>query len=159
LRGVTIQYTASDKTIKLCPAPSSKEATPSSGKEASFNATVHEAKVGAKGGKKRCKQHPQQVMVTADYDGGNDEEAGGSGMGHIATTTLSSKRQAWPPIDHFKQLLEEACLNHAYPIKHKLKDCGMIKNFMILGSHTRSMELDEELGGSDTMPFPGRTRS
>jgi hypothetical protein len=30
----------------------------------------------------------------------------------------------------------------------------MMKNFMVSGSLTRGMELDEDLGGSDTMPFP-----
>jgi hypothetical protein len=29
-----------------------------------------------------------------------------------------------------------------------------MKNFMISGSLTQGMELDEDLGGSDTMPFP-----
>jgi hypothetical protein len=42
-----------------------------------------------------------------------------------------------------------------YPIKHKLKDYDMIKNFMISGSLTRGMEHDEDSGGSDVMPFPG----
>jgi hypothetical protein len=31
----------------------------------------------------------------------------------------------------------------------------MTKNFMISGSLTRGMELDEDPGGSDVMPFPG----
>jgi hypothetical protein len=30
----------------------------------------------------------------------------------------------------------------------------MMKNFMISGSLTRGMELDEDSGVSDTMPFP-----
>jgi hypothetical protein len=91
----------------------------------------------------------------ANYDVSNDKEACGSSVGHITTTTCSGKRQAQPPVDHFERLLEEACSNHAYPIKHKLKDCDMMKNFMISGSLTRGMELDEDPGVSDTMPFPG----
>jgi hypothetical protein len=59
-----------------------------------------------------------------------------------------------PPIDHFERLLEEACSNDAYPIKHKLKDCDMMKNFMISRSLTRGMELNKDLDGSNTMPFP-----
>jgi hypothetical protein len=39
----------------------------------------------------------------------------------------SSKRQVRPPMDHFE----------------KLKDCGMMKNFMALGSLVRSMEVDK----------------
>jgi hypothetical protein len=46
-------------------------------------------------------------------------------------------------MDHFKKLLEETCPNHAYPIKHKLRDCGMMKNFMASGSLARGMEVDK----------------
>lgn len=40
------------------------------------------------------------------------------------------------------------------PVKHKLKDCNMMKNFMTSGSLTRGRELEEDLGRSNTMPFP-----
>jgi hypothetical protein len=59
-----------------------------------------------------------------------------------------------PPIDHFKRLLEEACPNHVYPIRHKLKDCSKMKSFMILGSLTRGVELNEDPGRSGMMSFP-----
>jgi hypothetical protein len=39
-------------------------------------------------------------------------------------------------MDHFKRLLEEACPNHAYPIRHKLKDYGMMRSLMTSGSLT-----------------------
>jgi hypothetical protein len=29
--------------------------------------------------------------------------------------------------DHFEKFLGETCPNHAYPIKHKLRDSGMMK--------------------------------
>jgi hypothetical protein len=70
------------------------------------------------------------------------------------TATRSDKRQVRPPTDHFKRLLKEAFPNHTYPVGYKLKDCGMIKSFMILRSLTRGTKLDEDPGGSDTMPFP-----
>jgi hypothetical protein len=57
-------------------------------------------------------------------------------------------------MDHFEKLLEEACPNHAYPVKHKLRDCGLMKNFMASGSLTRGMELDEVPDGGDATPFP-----
>jgi hypothetical protein len=75
-------------------------------------------------------------------------------MGRVATATRSGKRQAWPPTGRFERLLKEACPNHVYPIKHKLRDYDMIKNFMISGSLTQGMELDEVPGRSDSMPFP-----
>jgi hypothetical protein len=46
----------------------------------------------------------------------------------------SGKSCAWLPTDHFEKLLEETCLNYAYPVKHKLRDCDMMKNFMATGS-------------------------
>jgi hypothetical protein len=57
-------------------------------------------------------------------------------------------------MDHFKRLLEEACPNHAYPDRHKLKDCGMMRNFMTLGSIIWGAELNEGPDGSDMMQFP-----
>jgi hypothetical protein len=101
--------------------------------EASFGIAIHSAK---EGGQKRHKQPPQGPMTTIDYDNGNNGKAGGSGVGHIVTATRSKKHQAWPPTDHFKRLLEEAYSNHTYPISHKLKDCIMMKSFMISGSLT-----------------------
>jgi hypothetical protein len=75
-------------------------------------------------------------------------------MGYIMTTRRSIKRQARPLIDHFERLLEEACPNHAYPIKHKLKDCSMMKNFVSSGSLTRDKDPEEDLSDRDTTPFP-----
>jgi hypothetical protein len=44
--------------------------------------------------------------------------------------------------------------NHAYPVRHKLKDCGMMRSFMTSGSITQDVELNEGSDGSDTTPFP-----
>jgi hypothetical protein len=41
-----------------------------------------------------------------------------------------------------------------YPVKHKLRNCGMMNNFMISGSLTRDMELEEHQDRRDVMPFP-----
>jgi hypothetical protein len=94
-------------------------------------------------------------MTTTTTDS-NDIEASGFGVRHISATARSEKRQAWPPTDHLKRLLEKAYPNHTYSIKHKLKDYDMMKSFMISGSPSQGMELDEDPGGSDTMLFPGK---
>jgi hypothetical protein len=91
--------------------------------------TVQNAEEGARGDKKRCKQHLQGVAAVADSDGGDNKEADSSGVARVVTAAGNSKRLAWPPTDHFERLLEEVCPNHTYPIKHKLRDCGMMKNF------------------------------
>jgi hypothetical protein len=72
---------------------------------------------------------------------------------HAMAVAGSIKRQVWQPADHFEKLLEETCSNHAYPVKHKLRYFGMMKNFMASGSLARGMEVDEVPDEGDTMPF------
>ena len=33
-------------------------------------------------------------------------------------------------LNHFKKMLEGLCLNHAFPVKHLLKDCGLMWKFL-----------------------------
>jgi hypothetical protein len=139
---------------ELHPAPGSREATPSSRKEVLSDVAVHNARDGIKGGKKRRKKCPQGSMTMANCDDNNDGEAGGSGVGHVVTATYSNKHQAWPPTDHFRRFLVEACPNHAYPIRHKLKDYNMMKNFITSGSLMRDNEPEEDPSGTDVTPLP-----
>jgi hypothetical protein len=67
--------------------------------------------------------------TTTDYDDGNNGKV-------VMTAVHSDKRQARLPNDHIKRRVEEACPNHAYPARHKLKDYDMMKSFMISGSPT-----------------------
>jgi hypothetical protein len=76
-------------------------------------------------------------------------------MVRVVAAAGSGKHQVWLPTDHFEKLLEETCPNHAYPIKHKLRDCGMIKNFKASVSLTRGMEVDDVPDEGSAMPFPG----
>jgi hypothetical protein len=80
-------------------------------------------------------------------------------MEHIMTTGRSIKRHAQPPTDHIKRLLKEACPNHVYPIKHKLRDCGMIRNSMVTGSLTQDMEPEEDPGENTRCPSLVKMRS
>jgi hypothetical protein len=137
----------------LCPTHGSREVTPSSEKEAPSNVAAHDTQEGVKGGKKRHKQRLQGATTTTNHDDEYDGEAGGSGVRRTSIGTCSGKRRAGLPTDHFKGLLKEACSNHAYPIRHKLKDCGMMRSFMTSRSLTWGVELDEGPDGSDTMPF------
>jgi hypothetical protein len=44
--------------------------------------------------------------------------------------------------DHFQKLLEGTCPNHAFPVKHLYKDCGLMKKFLgdlRRGSRRRNM--------------------
>jgi hypothetical protein len=75
-------------------------------------------------------------------------------MGRISATTHSGKRSARVPTDYLKRLLEEACPNHTYPVRHKLKDCGMMRSFMTSGCLTWGAEPDEGPNGSNVWLFP-----
>jgi hypothetical protein len=68
--------------------------------------------------------------------------------------SLSPRASARTPIDYFKRLLEEACPNHAYPVRRTLKECSMMWSFMTSGSFTWGAEPNEGPNGSDTTPFP-----
>jgi hypothetical protein len=85
---------------------------------------------------------------------GINNQADNSVMVCAAAIIGSSKHQAQPPTDQFEKLLEEICPNHAYLIKHKLRDCIMMNNFMASRPLARGMEVDEVLGEGDTTPFP-----
>ena len=38
-------------------------------------------------------------------------------------------------LNHFKKLLEGSCPNHAFPVKHLLKDCNLMRRFLSGGSN------------------------
>jgi hypothetical protein len=84
-----------------------------------------------------------QTAPSRDHDDSHDWEAGGSGTRCMPIATHNDKHSVRPPMNHFKRLLEEACPNHTYPIKHKLKDCGMMRSFMTLRSLTWCAKLDQ----------------
>jgi hypothetical protein len=75
-------------------------------------------------------------------------------VGRISTIALNDKHLVRPPTDHCMRLLEEACPNHAHPIRHKLKDCGMTRSLMTIGFLTWGAKLEEWSDGSDMMQFP-----
>jgi hypothetical protein len=90
----------------------------------------------------RQKQVQAAHSRTTTTSDDNDSETGGSGMRHISAATHNDKHQACLPMDHYKRLFEDACPNHAYPVTHKIKDYGMMRSFVILGSLTWGVELD-----------------
>jgi hypothetical protein len=48
----------------------------------------------------------------------------------------------WQHVDHFEKLLEVTCPNHAYHVRHKLKKCTMIKNYVTVGAFSKGMKLE-----------------
>jgi hypothetical protein len=81
--------------------------------------------------------------ITISYN--DDKKADDSDKEYVATARCNVKCQARPLTDHLERLLEEACPNLAYPIKHMVKDYGMMKHFMTSRSLTHDKELEEDL--------------
>jgi hypothetical protein len=136
LRDITTQHATSYKAVMPRPAQGSREVTLSSGEGAMSDVVAHNDRESVNGGKKRHKQRRQGAMTTTDHGNRNNGEAAGSDMRRILIATHSDSHHARPPMDHFKRLLEEACPNHACPIRHRLKDCSMMRSFMTSGSLT-----------------------
>jgi hypothetical protein len=104
----------------IAPTQAGREATPSSDKEAPSNDVAHHTQDGVRSDNK------QRPATMASNDEDRSWEVGSSSMGRISATTRSVEHSARMPIDYFKRLLEEACPSHAYPIRQKHKDCGMM---------------------------------
>jgi len=60
--------------------------------------------------KNKKQRHEDSLVATADHKGGQKPVEGAS--------------------NHFEKMLEGPCPNHAFPIKHLLKDCGLMRKFL-----------------------------
>ena len=50
--------------------------------------------------------------------------------------------------NHFEKLLEGPCPNHAFPVKHLLKDCGLMRKFLF-GSSNKGEQGKEPVPTAD----------
>jgi hypothetical protein len=66
------------------------------------------------------------------------------------------KRLTWYLKDHFEKLLKVACLNHSYPIKHKLKDYTMMKIFMTSEALSMGKKPEGDPSRKDVAPITGK---
>jgi hypothetical protein len=114
LHYVVAQYAVDSEAAQLHLAPSSSGEVPPD---------VIIQDIG-EGDKKRRKQHRQPTTTAAATDSSNNNQAGSSGVACAMAIAGSGKHRAQHPTDHFEKVLEETCSNHAYPIKHKLRDCA-----------------------------------
>ena len=65
--------------------------------------------------KNKKQWHEDSLVAAADHKGGRKPTEG--------------------TLNHFEKLLEGPCPNHAYPIKHLLKDCGLMRWFLSGGTN------------------------
>jgi hypothetical protein len=66
--------------------------------------------------KKNDKRHRDDILVVA--------------VERKASRPKSNPPKAGPPKDHFERLLEASCTHHEVPVKHVLKDCRLMKNYI-----------------------------
>jgi hypothetical protein len=133
---------------------STKEA-PSGGQGAPTKATDKRARRVARSDKTGPKWQQQRVAVATSYDeGDNEEDAGDSDEELVATAERDSKRQVQQPADHIKKLLEATCPNHVYPVRHKLKECTMMKNYMTTGTFAKGKRPEGDMVWKAAAPFP-----
>jgi hypothetical protein len=116
--------------------------------------TIKGPRIGSKGGNKGQKRQPHHVTVVAS-NGGGGEGAGDSSEEYVEATKCNFKGQTRPPKVHFKKLLEATCPHHSYPIKHKLKDCTLMKKFMMSGAFSKDRKLGGDPGGKSATPILG----
>jgi hypothetical protein len=96
---VTTPHTIGTKVAQPQPALSSS-------REALLDVAIQGTEEDIKAGKKRRKQRRQEA--TTDDDDSINKQAGGANTKHATEAAGNSKRQAWPPMDHFEKLLKEA---------------------------------------------------
>ena len=48
----------------------------------------------------------------------------------VAAADRAGKQAQQGLPDHFNNLMDSPCTNHAYPIKHLYKDCELLKHFL-----------------------------
>ena len=51
-----------------------------------------------------------------------------------ATDRRGGRKPVEGTLNHFEKLFEGPCSNHAFPVKHLYKDCGLMKRFLSGGS-------------------------
>jgi hypothetical protein len=94
--------------------------------------------------------------MTNCNEGDNNKDAGDFDEELIVASERDSKRQAWQPANHFEKLLEATCPNHTYPVRHKLKECTMMKNYMTIGTFAKGKRPEGDLVGKAAAPLPRR---
>jgi hypothetical protein len=83
----------------------------------------------------------------------NGKDTGNSDEELIVATEHDFKRPTRSPTDHFEKLHEATCPNYTFPVKHKLKECSMMKNYMATGTLARTKKPEGDSVGKADAPF------
>jgi hypothetical protein len=121
-------------------------------------ATIRSARKGTNGSKKGQKRHTQRIAVATSGDSDN-KEVDDSNKDYVTAAESDFKRHVRQPNDHFEKLLEATFPNHSYLIKHKLKDCTMMKDSMTSGLSPKVRKPEGTWARRARHPFLRRRRS
>jgi hypothetical protein len=103
------------------------------------------------GGKKGPKCRPSRLAATVN-NGNVEKEIENSDEEFIAAAERDFKRCTIPPKDHFERIIAAAYPHHQYPVKHKLRDCTMMRRLKSSASTpSRSDKLARDPRGGGTV--------
>jgi hypothetical protein len=151
LLDIATRYASCEEAVGATFILGNTKAATSGSQAAPSKATIKGAKKGSKKGQKQC---PQRITVVVSING-DDEKVDNSSEECVVATLRNFKRQMWQPKDHFEKLLDVICPTHSYPIKHKRKNCTMMKNFMTSGAFSKGRRPEGDLEGKSMIPFLG----
>lgn len=155
LLDIATRYASGEEAVGAVFPPTSGKASSGTGQA---TPSTPPGKKGGRGGKKGQKRRPRQVAATSRRD--DDYGAGGSDdPEHVAAADRDAKRPARPPTDYFEKMLEAPCKNHAFPVRHKLKECDLMKRF-VAGAplDNKGKKPEDAPGGGGVPPFPEEKR-
>jgi hypothetical protein len=151
LLDIAISHASRDEVAKVVFVQGDGKADPTSGRGAPPKAVGKGAQRSTKGSRRVPKRCPQWVIVTTSCD----EDDNNSDKEHVAMAERSFKHQALQPVDHFEKILKATSQNHAYPIKDKLKEWSIMKNYKTIGALTKNKKIEGGPSGKVATPFPG----
>jgi hypothetical protein len=158
LLDIMTRHASNEETVGATFILGNVEVAADGGRTAPTKATIKGTRKGAKGSKKRQKQGPRRIAIVAGK-GGRDKGVGDSDEECLAAAEHDFKCQMRPPKDHFEKLLKATYSHHSYPIRHKLKDCNMMKKFMTLGAFSKDRKSGGFLGGKSVAPILGEAEA
>jgi hypothetical protein len=155
LLDIATRHTSSVEAVEAIFIQSGSKAVPSDSQGTSAIATDKGTKRSIKTDKRGPRRWPQRITIGASCDEEmNDKDAGNSDEEIMVTVEHDFKRPTWSTTDHFKNLLEATCLNLTFPVKHKLKECSMIKKYMATRNLARVKKPKGDSVGKVAAPFP-----
>jgi hypothetical protein len=158
LLDIMTRHASNEETVGATFILGNVEVAADGGRTAPTKATVKGAWKSTKGSEKRQKQGPRRIAIVAGK-GRGDKGVGDFDEECIAIAKRGFKCQMRPPKDHFEKLLKATYPHHSYPVRHKLKDCNMMKKFMTSEPFSKGRKPGEDPVGKSVAPILGEAKA